>query len=86
LQVEGPSTKDLEKVKTARIQSYLQAVKTNGYWLGILLNEHFYPQDRAMTSAYEAAIQGVTSEQLRALAKDVFSSENVFRGILYPAK
>jgi predicted Zn-dependent peptidase len=39
-----------------------------------------------MTSAYEAAIQGVTSEQLRALAKDVFSSENVFRGILYPAK
>jgi predicted Zn-dependent peptidase len=54
--------------------------------LGILLNEHFYPQDRAMTSAYEAAIQGVTSEQLRALAQDVFSGENVFRGILYPAK
>jgi predicted Zn-dependent peptidase len=50
------------------------------------LNEHFYPQDRAMTSAYEAAIQGVTSEQLRALAQDVFSGENVFRGILYPAK
>jgi predicted Zn-dependent peptidase len=39
-----------------------------------------------MTSAYEAAIQGVTSEQLRALAQDVFSGENVFRGILYPAK
>lgn len=86
LQVEGPSTKDLEKVKTARIQSYLQAVKTNGYWLEILINEHFYPQDRAMTSTYEAAIEGVTSEQLRVLAQDIFSSENVFRGILYPAK
>ena len=50
------------------------------------MNEHFYPQDRAMTSAYEAAIEGVTAEQLRALAQDIFSTENVFRGILYPAK
>ena len=86
LQVDGPTAKDLDKVKAARLQSHREAIKTNGYWLGILLNEHFYPQDRAMTSAYEAAIQGVTSEQLRALAQDVFSGENVFRGILYPAK
>ncbi len=86
LQVDGPTAKDLDKVKTARLESHREAIKTNGYWLGILLNEHFYPQDRAMTSTYEAAIQGVTSEQLRALAQDVFSSENVFRGILYPAK
>jgi zinc protease len=86
LQVEGPTAKDLEKVKTAQIQSYRAAIKTNGYWLEVLINEHFYPQDRAMTSTYEAAIEGVTSEQLRVLAQDIFSSENVFRGILYPAK
>jgi zinc protease len=86
LQVDGPTAKDLDKVKTARLESHREAIKTNGYWLEILINEHFYPQDRAMTSTYEAAIEGVTSEQLRVLAQDVFSSENVFRGILYPAK
>ena len=86
LQVEGPTAKDLDEVKTARLQSHREATKTNGYWIEILMNEHFYPQDRAMTSAYEAAIEGVTSEQLRLLAQDIFSTENVFRGILYPAK
>lgn len=86
LKREGPTEKDLEKVKKARLESYRESVKTNGYWIGALAEITRHPEKAQEYLDFEARINAVTTEDLKAAANVLFSGENVFRAILYPEK
>ncbi|MFM7639736.1 MAG: M16 family metallopeptidase [Bacteroidota bacterium] len=86
LKREGPTEKDLEKVKKANIESYRESVKTNGYWVSALAEITKHPEKAQQYLEVEARINAVTIEELKAAANVLFSGVNVFRAILYPAK
>lgn len=86
LKQEGPTAKDLEKVKRARIESNRESMKNNYYWLNKLSELSLYPESTAGILDFEARINAVTIEDLKAAANVLFSGENVFRAILYPEK
>ncbi|MFM6952377.1 MAG: hypothetical protein ACKOXR_04440, partial [Bacteroidota bacterium] len=86
LKREGPTEKDLEKVKKAKIESYRESVKTNGYWVSALAEITKHPEKAQQYLEVEARINAVTTADLKAAANVLFSGENVFRAILYPAK
>lgn len=86
LKQEGPTAKDLEKVKRARIESNRESMKNNYYWLNKLSELSLYPESTAGILDFEARINAVTTEDLKAAANVLFSGENVFRAILYPEK
>lgn len=86
LKREGPTEKDLEKVKKATLESYRESVKTNSYWIGALAEITRHPEKAQEYLDVEARINAVTVADLKAAANVLFSGEHVFRAILYPEK
>ena len=83
---EGPSIRDLEKVKLAKVEAYRESMKTNGYW-GVYLGKikcDGYDAKRFLE--YESVVNAVTAEQIREIANQMLSGENTFKAILYPEK
>ena len=71
----GPATEDLNKVKEYMLKTYQQNQKENGYWMGAL-NE-FYWTGLDMNKDYEATVNGVTIDDLKAFAKAFIGQNNV---------
>lgn len=71
----GPATEDLNKVKEYILKTYQQNQKENGYWMGAL-NE-FYWTGLDMNKNYEATVNGVTIDDLKAFAKAFIGQNNV---------
>lgn len=86
IQREGPSMKDLEKVKLARIESYRESMKTNNYWSYYLNEIKCNGYDAKRFLEYESVVNAVTAEQIRQTANLMLSGENTFKAILYPEK
>jgi zinc protease len=83
---EGPSIKDLEKVKLAKVEAYRESIKTNGYWGSYLGKIKCNGYDAKRFLEYESVVNAVTAEQIRETANLMLSGENTFKAILYPEK
>ena len=83
---EGPSIKDLEKVKLAKVEAYRESIKTNGYWGSYLGKIKCNGYDARRFLEYESVVNAVTAEQIRETANLMLSGENTFKAILYPEK
>ena len=83
---EGPSIRDLEKVKLAKVEAYRESMKTNGYWGSYLGKIKCNGYDAKRFLEYESVLNAVTAEQIRETANLMLSGENTFKAILYPEK
>lgn len=83
---EGPTAKDLEKVKLARIETYRESMKTNNFWSSYLREIKCNGYDAKRFLDYESVLNAVTAEQIRQTANLMLSGENTFKAILYPEK
>lgn len=83
---EGPSIRDLEKVKLAKVEAYRESMKTNTFWSDYLLEIKCNGYDAKRFLDYESVVNAVTAEQIREAANLMLSGENTFKAILYPEK
>jgi len=83
---EGPSIRDLEKVKLAKVEAYRESMKTNTFWSNYLLEIKSNGYDAKRFLDYESVVNAVTAEQIREAANLMLSGENTFKAILYPEK
>ncbi len=83
LQTAGPSTTDLQKVKTTLEESYRLAQQENGWWSAKLQDVLFWGRDKNRVLNLNKYITAVTAADLTATAKALFGA-NRFTSILYP--
>lgn len=83
---EGPSSKDLEKVKLAKVEAYREAMKTNAFWNKYLAEIKSNGADKKRFLGYESILNAVTPEQIKDISNQMLSGENSLRAVLYPAK
>ncbi|MFD2727230.1 M16 family metallopeptidase [Hyunsoonleella rubra] len=65
----GPTEKDLAKVKESQILKTKQNLKKNKYWLNRLKNSDYNKQDLSKIFEYEERINALTAEQVQAVGK-----------------
>lgn len=85
LKKEGPSAKDLEKVKLAQVESYKENIKKNGFWAANLSGILFWGNDKDRFLNFETVVNKVTAAEIQETANKLFDGKNSFRAILYPA-
>lgn len=83
---EGPLSKDLEKVKLAKVEAYREAMKTNAFWNKYLAEIKSNGADKKRFLGYESILNAVTPEQIKDISNQMLSGENSLRAVLYPAK
>lgn len=84
IKTNGPSQKDLDKVKQAKLEKRKEAIKTNNYWVGKLKQLQFadYSKERFLNADKE--ISKITIADIKATANKLFDGKNSFVAILYP--
>jgi len=80
----GPTQKNLDKVKAAKLEKRKEAIKTNSYWAAKLKQLQFsgYSKDRFLVA--EKEINKITVTDIKATANKLFDGKNDFTAILYP--
>lgn len=80
----GPSKENLDKVKQQWIETYKSQFKQNGTWLQALqeINTQGESADRFLN--YEKYVNALTTEQIKAVAKQLLNGKNVVTAILRP--
>ena len=83
---EGPSDEDLLKVKEVLRQSRIKSLKENNFWSYALKRIYSYDLDPELLSLedYELKIEAVTKEDVHAMAKEVFSTDNYIEVVMLP--
>jgi len=71
---QGPSEENLGKIKEYMLRSHQENLKDNGYWMNSLVSKTRYKQE--FVEGYEECVQGVTVEDIRQVAKQIFGSGN----------
>lgn len=71
---KGVTNEELDKVKKFEIKEYQESQKNNGYWQGLISAKTFWNQDER--TGYEAAVNGVTSQDIQNFAKNVLLKQN----------
>ena len=71
---QGPSEENLGKIKEYMLRSHQEDLKDNGYWMNSLVSKTRYNQD--FVTGYEECVQGVTVEDIKQVAKQIFGSGN----------
>ena len=71
---KGVTAEELDKVKKFEIKEYQESQKNNGYWQGLISAKTFWNQDGR--TGYEAAVNGVTSQDIQNFAKNVLLKQN----------
>ena len=70
----GPSEENLGKIKEYMLRSHQEDLKNNGYWMNSLVSKTRYDQD--FVTGYEECVQGVTIEDIKQVAQQIFGSGN----------
>ncbi len=83
---DGPSDKDLAKVKIAKIEAYKEQIKTNAYWNSQLKGIYYDGKDKQQILHYEKIVENITAAQIQETAQFLLNTPNQFLGILYPQK
>lgn len=82
----GPSKENLEKVKQTWREQHKVNIKENGTWLSQLQSFYFPGDNPDYFINYEKYINALTPKDIQDAAKLLFSTKNVFTGILRPEK
>jgi len=85
LAAEGPSDKDLNKIKTEWKVQYDENLKKNDYWLNYLFDTDFHHEKSDRYKAYLQAVNAITKKDIQQAAqKYLKNAKNRITGIWYP--
>ena len=84
LKTIGPAGTDIEKVKEIRKRQRQVALKENRFWINRLQWADSHGIDPRLTVRYEAMVDSLDSEAVRAAAQQYFNMDNYVRAVLYP--
>jgi zinc protease len=84
LKKEGPTQKDLDKVKQQWLEAYKTSLQENGTWLNRILGNRFPGSDADRFLNYEKYVTNLTTEQVKKAANIIFSGKNTLTAILRP--
>ena len=79
----GPSEKDLNKVKEGYLLDYKETVKTNRYWLSVLVDADEDKKDINKVLDYEKAVNALTAKDIQDAANK-YLTKDYFLAILKP--
>lgn len=85
LVANGPTEKDLEKVKKAQISDYKEDLKTNRFWLRQLKNADYLKKDAQNIIKFEESVNSLTVTDLHNAAKKYLTQGHI-TGIHNPEK
>ncbi|MBO7119389.1 MAG: insulinase family protein [Bacteroidaceae bacterium] len=71
---KGPSEENLGKIKEYMLRSHQEDLKNNSYWMESLVSKTRYDQE--FVEGYEECVQGVTVEDIKQVARQIFGSGN----------
>ena len=71
---KGPSEENLGKIKEYMLRSHQENLKDNSYWMESLVSKTRYNQD--FVTGYEECVQGITVEDIKQVAQQIFGSGN----------
>ena len=74
---EGPTEKDLEKVKKAQIIDYKEDLKQNRYWLNALRTADYQKSDATKLLDFESNVNAMTTDYLHQVAKKYLSGDYI---------
>ena len=81
---EGPLKEDMDKTREFLLKDYKKNVELNGWWSRTLTAYYDYGVD--MLNDYEAAVNGVTADDVKALAKRMLDEKSMVKVIMRPEK
>ncbi|MEL6675196.1 MAG: insulinase family protein [Bacteroidota bacterium] len=84
LQSEGPSEKNLSKVREIMTKEFAEQQKSNSYWLSVMTSTARYGSDPAAITARQKLIDEVTPEDVQTAAKAYYNLDNMMQFVLYP--
>ncbi len=81
----GPTAKDLEKVKKHQLLAYKQNMKKNRYWLNNLVQADVNQTSKTAFLHYKQKVKALTPRDIQQVAKKYLTQGHI-TGILYPEK
>jgi zinc protease len=84
LKINGPSDVDLAKVKETWQKKYQEDIKTNNYWISILLSSEINKTDPKRLLNYGKRVDALTADMVKNAANKYFDLHNYITGILLP--
>lgn len=84
LKENGPSAKDLDKVKSQWREKYITDIKENKYWTGKMESVLFWGKDQDRVLQYTKYVDKLTTSDIQETAKKLFDGKNQFISVLYP--
>ncbi|KAA5533688.1 insulinase family protein [Taibaiella lutea] len=85
LKKNGPSQKDLDKVKLAIVEKRKENIKTNTYWNNKLEQLLFWNESKDRFLNFETELNKITVSDIKATANKLFDGKNSFNAVLQPA-
>lgn len=79
----GPTEKDLNKVKEAKRKTLKESVKQNNYWVNKLFGSSFTKGELLFQEASEARIENLTIKDIQEVGQKYLSQDYIV-GILFP--
>ncbi|WP_298534408.1 pitrilysin family protein [uncultured Algibacter sp.] len=73
----GPTDKDLAKIKEAQILKRKQQLKENKFWLNLLRNADYNDKDLSRVFDYEEDINALTKDDIQKVAKAYLSNDYI---------
>jgi zinc protease len=81
----GVTEDELERAREPVLTALRESARTNGYWLGaVLLSAQEFPQRLDWARHRYSDIEGITIDELDAMAQSYLGDEKVFRVIVMP--
>lgn len=84
LKKNGPSQKNLDKVKAAKLEARKDNLKNNDFWTGSLANVLLWGNSEEYFLNMEKYINSVTVTDVKAAANKLLNGKNSFTAILMP--
>ena len=81
---EGPIKEDMDKTREFLLKDYKKNVELNGWWSRTLTAYYDFGVDNV--NDYEAAVNGVTADDVKALAKRMLDEKSMVKVIMRPEK
>jgi zinc protease len=85
LKKNGPSQKDLDKVKLAIVEKRKENIKTNNYWNNKLEQLLFWNESKDRFLNFETELNKITVSDIKTTANKLFDGKNSFNAVLQPA-
>ena len=83
---EGATAEDLGKVTEVQKQARVKNLKENRYWTNSLKNYYYYdlPLENITQVSYNDLVDGLTGEDIKMMAAEVFGTENFIEFVMLP--